>query len=62
MNTPELFVGIDVSKAHLDGSVRPNAQAFRHANDPDGIAATVALLVPLAPARVVLEATGGVGR
>lgn len=59
MSAPELFVGIDVSKARLDGCVRPTGQAFQHPNDPDGVAALVARLVPLAPAGVVLEATGG---
>ena len=59
MTTPELFVGIDVSKAALDGFVRPSGQAFRYPNGPDGIAALVAFLQPLAPTLVVLEATGG---
>jgi transposase len=55
----ELFVGIDVSKARLDVCVRPAGQASQHPNDPDGIAALVARLLPLAPAGIVLEATGG---
>jgi transposase len=59
MSNPELFVGIDVSKATLDVHVRPSGQASQHRNDPDGIAALIARLVPLAPAGVVLEATGG---
>lgn len=58
MSTP-LFIGIDVSRARLDVPVRPTGLAFQHPNDPDGIAALVARLVPLAPAGVVLEATGG---
>jgi transposase len=52
------FVGIDVSKAHLDVALRPGA-TFRLANDPDGHAALVERLRPLAPALIVLEATGG---
>jgi transposase len=48
-----------VSKATLDVCVRPAGQASQHRNDPDGVAALVARLVPLAPAGVVLEATGG---
>lgn len=59
MSTQETFVGIDVSKATLDVHVRPSGQASQHPNDPDGIAALVARLLPLAPAGVVLEATGG---
>jgi len=53
------FVGIDVSKDHLDVHLRPQAEAFRLTNDPEGIAALVRRLVPLAPACIVLEATGG---
>jgi transposase len=53
------FVGIDVSKAHLDVATRPDGATFRVANDPAGIADLVARLVPLSPALVVLEATGG---
>lgn len=53
------FVGIDVSKAHLDVAVRPGGVGFRVANDPAGHAELVARLRPTAPALVVLEATGG---
>jgi transposase len=53
------FVGIDVSKAHLDVAVRPSGVHFRVANDPAGHAALVDRLRPLAPTLVVLEATGG---
>jgi transposase len=56
---PAPFVGIDVAKDHLDVHVRPAGTAWRAANDDPGIAALVAQLAPLAPARVVLEATGG---
>jgi transposase len=57
--TASCFVGIDVSKAHLDVHLRPQGEGFRLANDPDGIAALVERLAPLAPAGIVLEATGG---
>ena len=53
------FAGIDVSKDHLDLHARPSGLAERFANDPDGVAALAARLSPLAPALVVLEATGG---
>jgi transposase len=59
MQPPELFIGIDVSKTHLDGAARPIGLTFRQRNDPQGIAAVVALLTPLRPAAIVLEATGG---
>jgi transposase len=53
------FVGIDVSKALLDVSVRPGGELTRHANDEAGVAELVAKLVGLSPTLVVLEATGG---
>ncbi len=59
MNTAPIFVGIDISKAHLDTAIRPGNQVSRDANDAVGIAALVARLKPLAPALVVVEATGG---
>jgi transposase len=59
MTEPILFVGIDVSKAHLDVALRPSGAGFRVANDPAGLADLVARLAPLSPALVVLEATGG---
>ena len=55
-----LFVGIDVSKAHLDLALQPAARApWRVANQPDAIAALVGVLQPLQPTLIVLEATGG---
>lgn len=59
MSEPLNFVGIDVSKAHLDVAVRPGGVAFRVANDPPGHAELVERLRPMAPALIVLEATGG---
>jgi transposase len=53
------FVGIDVSKGHLDVAVRHDGPAFRVANQPRGLAELVGRLAPLAPALVVVEATGG---
>src|SRR5215211_2983123 len=59
MQTQELFIGIDVSKARLDGAGLPTALTFQQPNDAQGIAAVVALLLPVPPALIVLEATGG---
>ena len=56
---PERFVGIDVSKDGLDAHLLPDGTARRFDNTPDGVAALVAWAAPLAPVRVVLEATGG---
>lgn len=54
-----MFVGIDVSKAHLDVFVRPTGEAFRLKNDDDGIAELVKRVAALKPTLVVMEATGG---
>jgi transposase len=59
LDTPLVFVGIDVSKARLDGYSNPRAEHFTHPNDEAGIAATVARLKALGPTLIVLEATGG---
>src|SRR4051794_21224634 len=60
MDTTPTFVGVDVSKAHLDSAIRPGGKAVaRDPNDPAGIAALVSRLEPLAPTLVVVEATGG---
>jgi len=53
------FVGIDVAKGHLDVAIRHDGPAFRVANQPQGLAELVNRLAPLAPALVVVEATGG---
>ena len=57
--TPSPFVGIDVAKDHLDVHCLPDGLAFRLANDDAGLADLVERLRGLAPALVVLEATGG---
>jgi transposase len=59
MSTTQTFIGIDVSKAHLDVAVRPSGASFRTANTPGGLAELVARLAPLGPALIVMEATGG---
>src|SRR4051794_18731014 len=59
MTPTPCYLGIDVSKDHLDVHARPTGGAFRVANDPDGVAAVAARAAVLAPALVVLEATGG---
>lgn len=59
MTAPACFVGIDVAKATLDVAVRPSGERWSAPNDEAGISALVARLRPLAPALIVLEATGG---
>ena len=58
MTPPPVCVGIDVSKSHLDVHVRPAGESFRVPNTDDGIATLLARVCPLAPAKVVAEATG----
>jgi transposase len=53
------FVGIDVSKDTLDVCVLPTGESFRVSNDEAGIKELRRKLQPLAPERVVMEATGG---
>ncbi len=54
-----VFVGIDVSMASLDIALRPSGEQWQVTNDGAGIGQLVNRLQVLAPALVVLEATGG---
>lgn len=58
-NSKERFIGIDVSKDHLDlaDSIDPNPRQFQ--NDEAGIASLVDHLISIRPTLIVLEATGG---
>src|SRR5215510_10664754 len=58
----QAFVGIDVSKDHLDAHRLPEGAARRFDNTPPGIAALVAWLGSPAPVLIALEATGGYER
>jgi hypothetical protein len=53
------FVGIDVSKAHLDVHVLPAGESFRVDHDDAGFVTLIARVRPFTPTVVVLEATGG---
>lgn len=53
------YVGVDVSKDRLDVHVRPSGQAFAVARDSKGLEQLANKLRTLAPALIVLEATGG---
>ena len=60
MTDTAVVVGIDVAKARLDAAVvGAQVAAAQFANDAEGHTALMAWLEPLAPALVVLEATGG---
>jgi transposase len=54
----QVVVGIDVSKAKLDVAILPSGEQFTVSNDRHGIGELLQRLSPLAPSRVVLEATG----
>ena len=54
-----VFVGIDVAKDRLDVHLRPSGKAFAVGRDGADLAVLVERLAELAPALVVLEATGG---
>lgn len=60
----ETWIGIEVSKARLDGAIRPHGAAFAYANEAEGITALLTHLqaVQPPPQLVVLEATGGLER
>ena len=59
MSALTLFVGIAVAKDTLDVAVRPPAETWPGANEAAAITPLVAQLEAMAPALVVLEATGG---
>jgi transposase len=54
-----VFIGIDVSRDTLEVGSTAQASTSRQSNDTPGIEALTADLLALAPALVVLEATGG---
>lgn len=58
MNASTIYVGIDVSKDHLDLAVRPGDRTWTCANAPHGFATLVSELHTLSPHLIVMEATG----
>jgi transposase len=54
----EHFIGIDVSKDHLDIAIRPTGEKLQFVNADEGIDALIRRLGPLNPILIVLEATG----
>lgn len=58
MSTP-VYVGLDVSKAHIDVAVRPTNARERVTHDEVGLTALVRHLRTVSPTLIVLEATGG---
>ena len=58
-STTSCYVGIDVSKATLDGAMRPSDEIWQTSNDEAGIAELVTRLQPQRIRLIVIEATGG---
>ncbi len=58
MTTTSTFIGIDVSKAHLDCVSRPHHETLRVTNNSEGIDTLVQHLQRMAPTLIVLQATG----
>jgi transposase len=54
-----MVIGIDVAKAELVSCLRPSGEMWTSPNDEPGVRALVQRLTTLAPALIVLEATGG---
>ena len=54
-----VYIGIDVSKDHLDVAERPKGDVSRIANDDGDINKLVSELKALKPQLIVMEATGG---
>ena len=54
----EHFVGIDVSKDHLDTAIRPTQEPSRFLNTDEGVDALIQHICPWKPTLIVLEATG----
>ena len=59
MSTSETIIGIDVSKAVLDLWAHPEGRAWRCDYTAEPVSEVVAELTQLQPARVIVEATGG---
>jgi len=54
-----VYVGVDVSKEHLDVHVRPGGESFRVSREEEGLEELLRRLEALGPSVIALEATGG---
>src|SRR5512134_544069 len=59
MNSPDRFIGMDVSKDTLEVAVQPKGERMTFANQEDGISLMVDFVQSFCPRLIVLEATGG---
>lgn len=53
-----VFIGIDISKDHLDTAIRPSNERVSFANTEEGVDDLIERLKSLNPALIVMEATG----
>ncbi len=60
MEKEKVYAGIDIAKASLEIAVHATGQRWDFTNDDAGISQAICCLRELAPALVVLEATGGI--
>jgi len=58
-STPEVYVGIDVSKKVLDVSIGVKGEHFKVGNDDVGVQKLIERLKEVTPSMIVVEATGG---
>lgn len=54
-----MFIGIDISKTHLDVAVHGESEVIRFGTDDAGLAALVEWVVERTPKVIAMEATGG---
>lgn len=59
MSDEAIFVGVDISKSHLDVAVLPKDEVWSEKNDQMGLERLVERLKEIGPELVVLEACGG---
>jgi transposase len=59
MNVSQIFIGVDVSKNHLDVHIHSHKKGFRVANDALGIRKIITKLSKYNVGKIVCEASGG---
>ena len=59
MATTDTYVGIDISKTHLDLAVHATGEPWRVTYDTTGIKQVVTQLLAMAPTLIVVEAWDG---
>jgi transposase len=59
MDTVCQFIGIDISKDHLDVHIRPDGRQQRFRYDSEGLAQLLEWISEVRPELIVMEATGG---